>query len=245
MTCADYRHGLVELARGTDPADEPILRAHVAECASCAAWLTREQSLSAALRGLAENAASERAPDALEQRLVTMFEAGRTPATPPQPMSAARWWLPIAAGLVLAAGSVAWWRGGTTEPVQPPTTVSPPAPVQASVVPPAASPSVPPDVSRSGIENAGRRPASALRPPRVFRPIGFVAIPTAAGLPDFESGEIVRTRIPVSSLPFYGVEITPDAPGTPVEADLLIGQDGQARAIRLVTSDSRNTRSRQ
>jgi len=72
-----------------------------------------------------------------------------------------------------------------------------------------------------------------------------VAIPTAAGLPDFESGEIVRTRIPVSSLPLYGVEITPDAPGTPVEADLLVGQDGQARAIRLVTSDSRNTRSRQ
>jgi isopropylmalate/homocitrate/citramalate synthase len=41
----------------------------------------------------------------------------------------------------------------------------------------------------------------------VLRPVGFVAIPTATGLPDFESGEIVRTRIPVSSLPVYGVEI--------------------------------------
>jgi hypothetical protein len=69
----------------------------------------------------------------------------------------------------------------------------------------------------------------------VVRPVGFVALPGAAGLPDFESGEIVRMEIPVTSLPTYGIEILPDAQGSPVEADLLVGQDGQARAIRLVT----------
>jgi hypothetical protein len=62
---------------------------------------------------------------------------------------------------------------------------------------------------------------------------GFVALPAAIGLPDFESGVIVRMELPVAALPSYGIEVVSDSK-TPVEADLLIGQDGQARAIRLV-----------
>jgi hypothetical protein len=40
-------------------------------------------------------------------------------------------------------------------------------------------------------------------------------------------------ELPQAALPAYGLEIVPGR-RTPVEADLLIGQDGQARAIRLV-----------
>jgi hypothetical protein len=43
-------------------------------------------------------------------------------------------------------------------------------------------------------------------------------------------------QIPLTSLPAYGIEIAPDAKGTAVEADLLVGQDGQPRAIRLVVA---------
>jgi hypothetical protein len=64
---------------------------------------------------------------------------------------------------------------------------------------------------------------------------GFVPIPGAASLPSLESASIVRYELPVSTLPRYGVDIMPDAPQRSVEADLLIGQDGYARAIRLVT----------
>jgi len=63
----------------------------------------------------------------------------------------------------------------------------------------------------------------------------FTAVPGAGGLPDFESGRIVRVELPLASLPAYGVEIVADAARTPIEADLLVGQDGQPRAIRLVT----------
>jgi hypothetical protein len=80
------------------------------------------------------------------------------------------------------------------------------------------------------------RKATTAATPRVIRPEGFVALPEAIGLPDFESGEIVRLEIPLPSLPSYGIAIPPDARGTPVQADLLVGQDGQARAIRLVRS---------
>jgi anti-sigma factor RsiW len=75
----------------------------------------------------------------------------------------------------------------------------------------------------------------AAQPKMIFAE-GFVPLPVAAGLPDFESGEIVRVEIPVASLPTYGIEIVPDARRAPVQADLLVGQDGQARAIRLVGS---------
>jgi hypothetical protein len=61
-----------------------------------------------------------------------------------------------------------------------------------------------------------------------------VELPTAARLPRFESGTIVRVELPVSSLPAYGLPIMPDTPRTPVTADVIVGQDGQPRAIRLV-----------
>ena len=74
------------------------------------------------------------------------------------------------------------------------------------------------------------------RPSRFVAAEGFVMLPAAANLPPFESGEIVRMELPVTSLPAYGLEIAPDARRRAVEADLLVGQDGQARAIRLVNS---------
>ncbi len=65
---------------------------------------------------------------------------------------------------------------------------------------------------------------------------GFVPWPGAAALPDFESGELVRTELPVSVLPLLGLEPA-DAPvGGHVIADVLYGQDGLARAVRLVKS---------
>jgi hypothetical protein len=57
----------------------------------------------------------------------------------------------------------------------------------------------------------------------------------------FESGSIVRMEVPVASLPAYGIDISPAAGGGPIEADVLVGQDGQPRAIRLVTNSSRST----
>jgi hypothetical protein len=74
------------------------------------------------------------------------------------------------------------------------------------------------------------------RPQRFVTAEGFVLLPAASNLPAFESGEIVRMELPVTSLPAYGLEITPDTRRAAVEADLLVGQDGQARAIRLVSS---------
>jgi len=73
---------------------------------------------------------------------------------------------------------------------------------------------------------------------------GFQPLPHSAALPDFDSGEVVRTEIAVSALPVYGVGIPLDAPAAAVKVDLLVAQDGQPRAIRLVSDESPDSRSR-
>ena len=74
------------------------------------------------------------------------------------------------------------------------------------------------------------------------RSVEFIALPSAVGLPDLESGSVVRIQVPVGALPGYGVDIVPNASKTTVEADVLVGQDGQPRAIRLVTAEEQSTR---
>lgn len=61
----------------------------------------------------------------------------------------------------------------------------------------------------------------------------FTIVPGAAELPVMESGTLVRTDLPVSVLPSLGV-IPPAAGGATVKADIVIGQDGLTRAVRLV-----------
>ena len=87
---------------------------------------------------------------------------------------------------------------------------------------------VPPDLSSGG----GQREASAGRGALD----DFMALPVASGLPALESGVIVRIELPVAALPRYGVAI-PDTPKREVQADLLVGQDGQPRAIRVINFD--------
>ena len=64
-------------------------------------------------------------------------------------------------------------------------------------------------------------------------PAGFLALPEAGVLPEMESATIVRVSLPVSALPAYGIAIS-DLKTDSVEAELLVAQDGQARAIRFV-----------
>jgi hypothetical protein len=61
----------------------------------------------------------------------------------------------------------------------------------------------------------------------------FVVVPGAEHLPPIESGTLLRTDLPVSMLPSLG--LTPPSAGrATVKADLVIGQDGLTRAVRLV-----------
>jgi len=65
----------------------------------------------------------------------------------------------------------------------------------------------------------------------------FVPWPGSSALPPLESGALVRVDLPPSVLPSLGV-VPPSHAGL-VKADVLIDQDGFARAIRFVPADRR------
>ena len=75
-----------------------------------------------------------------------------------------------------------------------------------------------------------------------IRPAGFVPLPNASALPPIESASIVRVSLPVSALPQYGIPISGDIASREVDVELLIAQDGVARAVRLA-DDSNLSRS--
>ncbi|MEP7274155.1 MAG: zf-HC2 domain-containing protein [Acidobacteriota bacterium] len=60
-------------------------------------------------------------------------------------------------------------------------------------------------------------------------------------LATLESGRVVRVEVPASTLISFGLPITAEALTKAVQADLILGQDGLARAIRFVPSQTTKT----
>ena len=66
-----------------------------------------------------------------------------------------------------------------------------------------------------------------------FDMTGFVPWPGAEAWPRFESGSLVRVDLPVSALAALGLP-APSSTVSVVQADIVVGQDGFARAVRVV-----------
>jgi hypothetical protein len=63
---------------------------------------------------------------------------------------------------------------------------------------------------------------------------GFIALPYAQSGVPVEQAVIVRVKISVSELGVMGLPLAAAPRAREVSADLLVGQDGVARAVRLV-----------
>jgi hypothetical protein len=245
MTCHTLADAIVELARGADVAAGTAAQAeaHLEHCAACHARFVREQELTGGLRALAASTLTAEPSPVVGRRLLEAFAEHQSTERQSKTAVAAHArgyrWASIAAAAVLAVAAVAWWVLPRSEPQQPggqpivsrsepaaPPTVETPGPGTRAV----------PSVAEVLRPRPRPRPARQARNTRTITPEGFIALPAALGLPDFESGEIVRLEIPIASLPTYGIEIPEGSRGVQVEADLLVGQDGQPRAIRVLRS---------
>jgi hypothetical protein len=87
--------------------------------------------------------------------------------------------------------------------------------------------------SSDGLQATHKPPSSSRGVQSAQPPNEFVMIPGAVGLPDMESGSLVRIDLPVAMLPSLGVT-PPAGAAANVRADLIVGQDGLPRAVRLV-----------
>lgn len=183
-----------------------------------------------ALRRLREDTSAQAATTALEGRLVEAFRAHHQTSA----RKTGRWnWisLAIAASLLLAVASRFW------QPLR----------VQAPVVPMAASPQEAAPATPATIETVASQPRP--KPSRKRRPraVGsrlllassphapdareFVSIPYAPPLTPYDEAQVVRVNMPGSSARRMGVPVMFDR----VQADLVVGNDGLPRAIRLVS----------
>jgi hypothetical protein len=63
----------------------------------------------------------------------------------------------------------------------------------------------------------------------------FVTIPYVAPLAPYERAEIVRMELPVAALIAAGLPMRTADPRARAEADVVVGQDGRARAVRLIS----------
>jgi hypothetical protein len=77
-----------------------------------------------------------------------------------------------------------------------------------------------------------RRPGP--RPMNAAAETPFVEMPYVAPLAPYERSEIVRMEVSVAALEVAGLEVHARDAGAMVLADLLLGQDGRAHAVRLV-----------
>lgn len=90
-----------------------------------------------------------------------------------------------------------------------------------------------PRAAYSSYNNKGGRLA---RPAQAAEEVAteFIPLVQAGPYTQAEEGHLVRVELPRSALASFGLPVNAEAPAGRVKADVLLGQDGVARAIRFV-----------
>lgn len=261
MNCQRFENVASELARGqmmqADVRAEAL--AHSGQCRTCALRLQDEETLTSGLRALALEAEAMRAPDEIELRLREALrnrEALR-PAVSSTRGDSRRYWLAAAAAVLLIVSGVIAVRwsasvpqvvtGGEASknvPVIPGKSAAPgsvekvnevvavdEAPKQDEAPKRNASKPV-----RKSRVSGPRAPAETLAVNRAtneiateFMPVGYM---NAANLQD--GGQIVRVEVPRSTMASFGFPVNMERYNEKVKADVVLGVDGLAHAIRFV-----------
>jgi len=187
-------------------ADADLL-GHSQECPACAALVASYGRLEAGLRTVAAELRHTEAPARVESGLVAAFRSQHRQARRTQ---ARQWWIPalswsVAAGVVMAAALV------LLRPHQPlPAQRGAPAAVEVASLTDAPDP----------------YPAEG--------DDGFIALPNMRVLDPNEEVNVVRVEVPRSAMLEVGLAVSADRVSELVEADVELGPDGLARAIRFV-----------
>jgi hypothetical protein len=71
-------------------------------------------------------------------------------------------------------------------------------------------------------------------------PSPFLPIPYTQPLGPGERAEVVRMEMPVAALIAAGFHVATSDAGAEASADVMIGEDGRARAVRLISISERS-----
>ncbi len=218
---------------------------HSEHCARCAERLAEERKLSTELAQFARSTACSAAPPRLEAALRTAFRqhwqssGRRMRISVPAPSQRRRlgWTAAVAAAVLAAFATSLTWR---TPPPVPPSG-HPPAPLAEAVpVQPEARATrhVAQEVSAP---ESPAHPATVVSPPRAQDSVGspydapsdFVPL-LYGGDPMLTQTAVVRVELSGAMLQSLGFPLPGEPSARRVQADLMLGEDGVARAIRFV-----------
>jgi len=205
----------------------------------------RKPELNAALRRLSASMRHSAAGPAVETRLLAAFrqQHGQT-ILARRAQSWARWgWAAAIAAATAMLFIIPVWRKPDVPalpvPGVPAIAAAPPLnaqPLHANTRPLETRPMIASAKLRTVPRR--RRPAETVPPVLGRNPDSdegdFIPLPEAAHLTPVESIDVVRVKLPRSALMRFGLPVTPEQAWEPVKADVVFGQDGMARAIRLV-----------
>ncbi len=232
MTCKEFREVAHELLHAEDVAVESVRLglAHALVCEECAAYLAAERMLDEQLGELAAFHSESEAPPRVEHALLDAFRARwnrkLTKRAAFWAAATSRRW---AAPAVLAAAAVALLVVGALHHRNASNiTAHTPSP-QTSPVRSQPAPSPAPLLASTTADSVQSASADAAWTN------GFVALPDSATGDSLDGGAILRIEMPASALASLGLPTTGAEGDQLIPADVVVGQDGTLRAIRLAT----------
>jgi hypothetical protein len=234
MSCESFRSVLIETARGAAPA--PGFGEHLGQCGECRQRLNLQIELTAAMAREASETAAPCAPADLERSLLSEFDRVMAPRVLPGSRRVASTGA-IAAGVVGVALISSWLARDQRRIEMAP----PPAKSQAAALPLAEA--VPAVVKTALAVRTTRRPTQ--QSPGTAVPDqssdelneeqSFVPVPYTVALAPGEPADLMRVEMPVAALIAAGMPVGAADPAARARADVIVGQDGQARAFRVIS----------
>ena len=261
MSCQELETTIGELARGqvTDPTLRDEALSHAASCAGCTTQLEDQRTLSTGLRRLAAVTAEEQAPLRVEASLLAAFRKQHAVLAPVVAGSAIRRWIYVGAGVAAAVAIVmllSLTASRTRETPQhapqasEPGLSSPSAPEkpQKPAVQPPGSDKIQPKKPSTNVvpqpQQASNRTNAADKGTRGSNDTDqaaeteiatdFFPLMNRESLPQLDGGQVVRVELPRSALMSFGLPMNMDRANERIKADVVVGNDGLARAIRFV-----------
>jgi hypothetical protein len=182
------------------------LLAHSGECQACAALLVRYRALEEGLTALAADLRRTEAPARVEAGLLAAFRSQQRPA---RREARHQWWIPAlswaTAAAVVTVAALFLLHPHQSQP---------------------AHRNAPGAVELASISDSND--------PATDQDDGFIALPNARKLDPNEDVNVVRVEVPRSAMLSVGLAVSADRVSELVEADVVLGADGLARAIRFV-----------
>lgn len=264
MKCERFQVIAGELARNDimDADERASALAHAAACERCQEALALQSRLSEGFRSLALETRAAQAASVVEDKVLAAFRERTRVVSVPASSSRRDLWISAAAAVLLLAVGALGWRWYVASPPQPTRqagsqnaagNVARPKPEMSSVV--AVGPSQPPNVSTplvsrrfqsrkhattkaAKLDVAKRVTTEPLMSATIHETkeitTAFVPLGYGSALDLQDGGQMVRVELPRSALARFGLPMNMNRADEKIKADVLIGADGLARAIRFV-----------